>query len=320
MKILLTGGTGYIGSHIYKLLKQKRYDVCIIDKSSPFMLEDLYGSCISDKFCNNITLQRFKPDVVIHLAGYINVGESVENPLKYYENNVANTITFLQTCLEHGVKKFIFSSSASVYDYDLYPISEDYTVNPLSPYGESKSMIEKILHDIKISNKDFKYIILRYFNVAGADIEGEIGESHNPETHLIPNILKSILEDRPFYLYGNDYPTEDGTCIRDYIHVSDIAEAHLKAIEGIDVDFSYPVFNVGYGKGYSIKQIIESIEKITGKKVNVIVKERRQGDYPILIADNTKIQRYLDWKPKYDDLDIIIKTAWEWEKKKCQKN
>jgi len=322
VKILVTGGAGYIGSHVVKLLGENGYKVLTYDNLSTghkwaVLYGDLIKADLADKKALRKVFKEFKPDAVMHFAASIVVPESVKNPLKYYRNNVVNTINLLEAMEEFGVKNFIFSSSAAVYGIPKkIPISENAPLNPINPYGETKATVERILRDLANSRDNFRYVSLRYFNVAGADPKGKIGFAYPKSTHLIIRALKVAKgEIEKLEIYGTDYPTPDGTCIRDYIHVMDIAEAHLIALEYLLDGGESDVFNCGYGHGFSVKEVVETVKKVTGREFKVIEAERRPGDPPFLVADNSKIKKKLQWKPKYDDLGFIIKTAWDWEKK-----
>ncbi|WP_457567736.1 UDP-glucose 4-epimerase GalE [Desulfurobacterium sp.] len=320
MKIAVTGGAGYIGSHTVKLLKENGHDILVIDnlynghiKAVP---DDVtFAKCdIRETETVKEILSAFKPEAVIHFAAFIEVGESTRNPLSFYINNISGTLSLLSAMKESGINKIIFSSTAAVYgNPKKIPIPETETVKPINPYGQTKACVEKALADLS-SYSDFRYVSLRYFNAAGADPSGLIGESHNPETHLIPLVLKTAKGEREkISIFGTDYPTPDGTCIRDYIHVNDLAKAHLLALEHLMDGGKSEVFNCGYGKGYSVKEIIETAKKVTGKAFKVIEDERRKGDPAVLVADPGKLKRLLNWKPEFDDLEFIIKTAWNWE-------
>ncbi|WP_297455326.1 UDP-glucose 4-epimerase GalE [Persephonella sp.] len=319
MRILVTGGAGYIGSHVVKQLGEKGYDVLTIDNLSTGHKEAvLYGKLevldLSDKEKLKEVIKNFSPDAVMHFAASIEVAESVKNPLKYYRNNTANTLNLLEVLQEFGINKFIFSSTAAVYgEPENAPIKETEPLNPINPYGKSKAFVEHILKDMS-NAYGFRYVSLRYFNVAGADPEGRIGESHNPETHLIPLILKTAKGERKsIKIFGTDYPTPDGTAIRDYIHVEDLANAHIVALEYLLNGGESDVFNCGYGHGYSVREVVETAKKVTGIDFPVEETDRRPGDPAVLVADNSKLVNKLDWKPKYDDIEYIIKTAWNWE-------
>jgi len=320
IKALLTGGAGYIGSHVAKLLTKKGYKVSIIDNLYSSKTSKTYGKLYKldlkeeDKVLE--ILKKEKPDIVLHFAAFISVPESIEKPLLYYENNVANTIKLLSAMKKVGIKNFLFSSSAAVYGIpEKVPVPETAELRPINPYGETKAMVEKILKDLAEA-QEINYISLRYFNVAGADKEGEIGPNYRQPSHLIIRALKTAKGEFPYLeIYGTDYPTPDGTCIRDYIHVMDLAEAHILAMEYLLSTGKSEVFNCGYGKGFSVREVISEVKKVTGIDFKVIEGKRRPGDPPILIADNRKIKEVLKWKPKYDTLETIIKDTWQWELK-----
>ena len=320
MKVIVTGGAGYIGSHVCKLLTKAGHEVGIIDNFSTGNLKHRYGKFyevdLREEAKVEEVLSEFKPDVVMHFAAYIVVPESVEKPLMYYENNVRNTINLLSAMKRVNIENFIFSSSAAVYGMPKeIPVSEDAELKPINPYGETKAMIEKILKHMAEAG-EIKYISLRYFNVAGADPEGELGPSYNQPTHLIIRALKTAKGELPrLEIYGTDYPTPDGTCIRDYIHVMDLAEAHILAMEKLMNSKTSLILNCGYGRGFSVKEVVECVKKVTGVDFRVVETERRPGDPPILVADNKKIVKELNWKPKYDSLETIVRHAWEWERK-----
>lgn len=253
-------------------------------------------------------------DAVFHFAAYISVGESVREPLKYYANNIGSTVALLTEMKNRGCTKFIFSSTAAVYGTpDHTPIPESHRLNPESPYGRSKLMIEQLLPDIRDAF-GIDYVVLRYFNASGASLDGSMGESHTPETHMIPNALFAALEKRPFRLYGTDYETPDGTCVRDYIHILDLVEAHVSALKKINEEQGGYTYNVGTGNGFSNKQVIEEVKHVTGADLEVISEKRRSGDPSVLIADPTKINRELGFSPKYSDLSTIVSSAWQWHK------
>ena len=319
MKVLVTGGAGYIGSHVVKALGEKGHEVLVVDNLSKGHKEAvLYGKLVvadlEDKSTLDVIFKEFKPDAVMHFAAFMEVGESVREPLKYYRNNTVSTINLLEVMLKNDVSRFIFSSTAAVYgNPEKIPIPETELLKPINPYGQSKAFVERILQDF-FSSYGLRYVSLRYFNAAGAEPEGRIGESHNPETHLIPLVLKTAKGERKsIKIFGTDYPTPDGTAIRDYIHVLDLADAHILALEYLLEGEESSVFNLGYGLGYSVKEVIETAKKVTGIDFLVEEAERRPGDPPVLVADSTKIKKVLKWEPKYDDLEFIIKTAWNWE-------
>ncbi|MEO2069357.1 MAG: UDP-glucose 4-epimerase GalE [Desulfurobacteriaceae bacterium] len=319
MRILVTGGAGYIGSHVVKKLGERGYEILVLDNLSKGHKEAvLYGKLVvadleEEERLNSI-VESFKPDAVMHFAAFIEVAESVKDPLKYYKNNTANTLNLLKVIVKNRVKNFIFSSTAAVYgNPQNIPIKEDEPIKPINPYGQSKAFVEKILEDFSLSY-DLRYVSLRYFNAAGADESGLIGESHDPETHLIPLILKTAKGERKVIkIFGTDYPTTDGTCVRDYIHVNDLADVHLLALDYLLSGGKSEVFNCGYGFGFSVREVVETAKKVTGKEFKVEEAPRRPGDPAILVADSTKLKKTLSWTPKYDDLEFIIRTAWNWE-------
>lgn len=331
MNILITGGAGYIGSHVVKqLLESKQHHIIVLDsfktgfEDTIKMLKSFGDFEFLEQDLSKwqeveAIFQKNQFDVVIHFAASLLVGESVENPLKYYMNNTCNTANLVNLSNKYKVKKFIFSSTAAVYgepSSDKIPLVETELTNPINPYGNSKLMSEQIIKDTENANKEFKYVILRYFNVAGAEGSLSIGECHEPETHIIPLVVQTALGKRDkIFIFGDDYDTPDGTCIRDYIHVDDLASAHISALEYLDENES-EVFNCGYGHGFSVKEVIDMVKKVSKVDFKIEVAPRRAGDPAILIADNKKILQKTNWKPKYDDLEFICKTALEWEKKK----
>jgi UDP-glucose 4-epimerase len=252
----------------------------------------------------------------MHFAAFTYVGESVEDPQKYYLNNLRNTLNLLQVMNEFEVKKLVFSSTCATYgNPQKIPITESHPQNPINPYGKGKFMVEKILEDYSTAY-GLRYVSLRYFNAAGADPEGDVGERHNPETHLIPLILDAASGKREdIKIFGTDYPTDDGTCIRDYIHVTDLAAAHIKSLKYLESGKMSEIFNLGNGNGFSVKEVIEEARKVTGRTIKATETERRPGDPPILVGSSEKAHKILKWQPKYGDLTQIIKTAWEWYKK-----
>lgn len=323
-KVLLTGGAGYIGSHVAKLLTKKGYHVIIIDNLSSSIPKKIYGKLYKIDLSEEIEVleifKKEKPEVVLHFAGFISVPESLEKPFLYYENNVGNTIKLLSAMKKAGINNFLFSSSAAVYGIpEVIPVSEEAELKPINPYGETKAIVEKILRDMA-RTKEINYISLRYFNVAGADPEGEIGPNYKQPTHLIIRALKTAKGEYPYLeIYGTDYPTYDGTCIRDYIHVMDLAEVHLLAMEHLLSTKESLVLNCGYGRGFSVKEVVSTVKKVTNIDFKVVETGRRPGDPPILIADNSKIKRILKWVPKYDSLETIIKDTWHWELNQSKK-
>ena len=321
MRILVTGGAGYIGSHAVKALGKAGHEICVFDNLSTghewaVLSGKLVKGDLEDRAAIDRVLKQFKAEAVMHFAAYIQVEESVREPLKYYRNNVANTLNLLEAVRANGVRHFIYSSTAAVYGIpDHIPVRETTPMLPINPYGMTKVMIEHVLADLTAAT-DFRYVALRYFNVAGADSGGQLGQVYKEATHLITRALKTALGDYPkLYVYGTDYPTPDGTCIRDYIHVDDLAEAHVKALDHLVSMGRSEVMNCGYGSGYSVKEVVETARRVTGIDFPVEESGRRAGDPPALVADSTKLMRETGWKPRFNDLEYIIKTAWEWEKK-----
>lgn len=319
--ILVTGGAGYIGSHVVKALADRGFAVVVLDNLSKGHREavlagDLIEGDLADTTLLNSILQRYQPSAVMHFAAFIEVGESVRDPLKYYRNNTANAINLLSAMEQHGVENFIFSSTAAVYGIpEAVPISEIQPVRPINPYGQAKAFVEKVLDDASGTGR-LRYVSLRYFNAAGADPGGRIGERHIPESHLIPLTLKAAKgERRSITVFGTDYPTPDGTCIRDYVHVTDLADAHLLALDHLLQKGGSTSFNCGYGHGYSVREVIDAARRVTAVDIPVETAARRPGDPPALVADSTALRRTLGWTPRHDDLDYIARTAWEWEKK-----
>jgi UDP-glucose 4-epimerase len=316
---LVIGGAGYIGSHLVKALIEQQQQVVIVDNLSAGSAAAVLGGelIIHDfddrEFLDNL-FSKTKFDGVFHFASQIVVSESVKNPGKYYRANTAATLTLLEAMRDHKVGPLIFSSTAAVYGEPLYtPIDEQHPTNPLNPYGRSKLMVEHMLADFA-SAYGQKYIALRYFNAAGADPQARIGERHDPETHLIPLALQAISGKRPpLQLFGQDYDTPDGTCIRDYIHVDDLASAHILAINHLNNNGESGVFNLGSNHGYSVNEVIQTAAKVTGKDVPLTYAPRRAGDPASLVADAALAKKVLGWQPKYTDLNQIIQHAWAWE-------
>ncbi len=322
VKIFVTGGAGYIGSHVVKALGEQGHDVLVYDNLvTGNRWAVLYGSLVEADLADRKTLveilRQFKPDAVMHFAASIVVPESVAHPVKYYFNNTACTAGLIKAMLECGVGKLIFSSTAAVYGTSgVPPIKETAPLAPINPYGTSKMMSEVILKDTALAHDDFRYVSLRYFNVAGADGQARIGQAYKEATHLITRALKTAKgEMERLDIYGTDYPTPDGTCIRDYIHVEDLAGAHALALDYLASGGASEVFNLGYGHGFSVREVVSAVRKITGIGFSVAEAGRREGDPPELVAANEKIKAVLGWKPLRDDLDHIIRTAWRWEMK-----
>ena len=320
MKILLTGGAGYIGSHVSLALLDSGHDVTILDNLSTGNKKiippkaDFIECCISDVKIITKLLKNQSFDALLHFAGFIQVEESVKNPKKYFDNNTKNSQILFETCAKYGLKNIIFSSTAAAYGNPINnePISEDNLLKPLNPYGESKIQTENFLKN----QKDLKYIILRYFNVAGSDPLMRSGLISKKATHLI-KIASEVATGKKnkIIIFGNNYPTKDGTAVRDYIHVSDLADIHLKATEYLLNEQKSHIINCGYGNGFSVKDVLDVVNKINNKKINIEEGIRREGDASVLISNITKLKSLLNWKPKYNDINLIIKSAIEWENK-----
>ena len=311
----MTGGAGYIGSHTTYFLRKSGHDVVVVDN-----LSRGYKQAVPEGILRQIDLRETdklasllseeKIDAVMHFAAYIAVGESSQVPELYFSNNVGGSMSLFEAMLRVGVKKLVFSSTAAAYGTpERVPIPEDSTILPINPYGESKVITEKMLHWLD-QYREFRSIRLRYFNACGAETESGLGERHDPETHLIPLVLKAVQTGKPVTVFGEDYPTPDGTCIRDYIHVSDLAEAHIYAVEHLLSGGESNVFNVGTGHGKSVREVLESVERVTGQRVPYTTGPRREGDPASLVADSTKLQQTLGWRPKRADLDVIVRDAW----------
>ena len=320
--ILVLGGAGYIGSHAVKELLDRGYRVLVIDNLSTGHRQsvDMRAVFVEGNIGDGMLLERiftqYNIEVVMHFAASCLVGESISKPLKYYENNVINTFNLLKAMIKNNIKKIVFSSTCATYGLaETEFLNEESPTFPINPYGRSKLMVEQMIDDcFKIHG--LEYIILRYFNVAGADFSGRIGEHHNPETHLIPNVLLHLLgKSKHISVFGNDFDTTDGTCIRDYIHVLDLVEAHILSLQELLNSLSIgKVYNIGNNKGYSVKQIIEQCERLTNKKANIVYEQRREGDPPYLVASAKKICEELGWAPKYS-LEDMIRSAWQWHRK-----
>lgn len=321
MKVLVTGGAGYIGSHTVKELLKKNFEVVIFDNFSSGRQELICGGEVitgdlRSKEQIKAVLEKHKIEAVLHFAALIQVGESYLNPQKYYLHNLLTSLNLLEAMLQFGIKYFIFSSSAAVYGNPRkIPLEENHPLEPINPYGTTKFMVERILQDYDRAY-GLKYVSLRYFNAAGADPEGQLGEMHDPETHLIPSILLYLLGKKDdFLIFGNDFPTPDGTAIRDYIHVTDLARAHVLALEKLMEQGQSQAINLGSSRGYSVLEVIKTVEKVTGKKVNLKFGPRRQGDVPILLASSQKAESWLNWQREFSELEVIIETAWNWHRK-----
>lgn len=324
-KILVTGGAGYIGSHAVLALKRAGYPVTVLD-NLVYGHRDIVENVLQVELIEGDTNDRPLLDslfashdfaAVMHFSAYAYVGESVTDPAKYYRNNVTGTLTLLEAMLAASVKKFVFSSTCATYGVpDKIPLTEDHPQNPINPYGETKLMVEKILRDFD-SAYGLKSVSFRYFNAAGADPSGDLGEDHNPETHLIPLVLQTALGKREFIsIYGTDYPTRDGTCIRDYIHVNDLASAHILGLEYLLNGGESDAFNLGNGSGFSVKEVIETAERVVGEEINKKVGDRRPGDPPALVGSSEKARTTLGWNPEYPEIKDIISHAWQWHQKR----
>lgn len=322
MAILVCGGAGYIGSHINKLLARKGYETVVLDNLIYGHREAVKWGAFEQGDLNNLedlerVFQKYDIEAVFHFAAYAYVGESVQEPEKYYYNNVANTLNLLHTMRRHGCNTIIFSSTCATYGVPrTVPITEDMPQKPINPYGATKLMVERIFKDYAQAY-GLRFVVLRYFNAAGADPEGEIGESHTPETHIIPLILDAAAGRRPdIKVFGTDYPTKDGSCVRDYIHVADLATAHLLALEYLQKGGQSDFFNLGNAKGTSVLELVETVRRVTGKNFAVIPVPRRPGDPAILVGSSAKVQHVLGWQAKYADIYTIVSHAWQWHERK----
>lgn len=318
MKALVTGGAGYIGSHVARLLAESGWEVTILDNFEKGHRAAVRGLPVVEGDIRDADFLRgvfdcCQYDAVLHFAAFIEVGESVSDPIKYYQNNLCGGLNMLEAAVRAGVGRFVFSSTAAVYGMtDVVPITEEVPAGPINPYGASKRYMEEAL---EASRKAYgiSYVALRYFNAAGAHPDGSMGEDHRPESHLIPRIFRAAVEGREVQIYGTDYPTPDGTCVRDYIHIMDLAQAHVLALESMrGAKAAGEVFNLGNGAGFSVRQIIDRASAITGLAVKVKEGPRRPGDAPILVASSKKAESKLGWKPQRADVNTIISDAWRW--------
>lgn len=319
MKVLVCGGAGYIGSHTVYELIDRGHEVVVFDslvkghRAAVHKKAKLYVGDLRDRDAIDTVFAENKIDAVIDFAAFSLVGESCSQPLAYFDNNVYGTLRLLEAMNRAGVKKIVFSSTAATYgEPKNIPITETDPTEPINPYGETKLTVEKLL---KWSDEAYglKYVVLRYFNAAGAHISGEIGEDHSPESHLIPIILQAAAGARDHIsVFGEDYPTADGTCVRDYIHVTDLADAHIRALEKLEADNASATYNLGNGRGFSVKEVIETAKKVSGRDIKVLMEDRRAGDPPTLIASSQKAIEELKWTPKFNTLEQIIETAWKW--------
>jgi UDP-glucose 4-epimerase len=321
MEVLVVGGAGYIGSHMVKLLSRAGHDVVILDNLSTGFRDAVVGgefvqADLADRAALDTLFRQHAFDGVMHFASCIMVGESVARPDLYYRNNFCNTLNLLDAMTGHGVKRFIFSSTAAVYgEPDYIPIDEAHPARPLNPYGISKWMVEQALGGYDRAFR-LKSVCLRYFNAAGADPEGGLGERHEPETHLIPLVLQAASGRRPdIVVFGRDYDTPDGTCIRDYVHVMDLCQAHLLALDALAAGGESDAFNLGNGNGFSVQEVIDAARRVTGRPIAVKEAARRAGDPARLVANSERAKRMLGWQPEFVELDVIVEHAWQWERK-----
>lgn len=323
--ILVTGGAGYIGSHTVLALKQAGYKVLILDNlvyghrdlvKQVLQVELIVGD-IADRALLDRIFATQQIDAVIHFAAYAYVGESVTEPAKYYRNNVVGTLTLLEAMLAASVKRVVFSSTCATYGIpDIIPIPESHPQKPINAYGATKLMVERVLQDFDKAY-DFKSVCLRYFDAAGADPAGRLGEDHTPETHLLPLVLLTALGKRDaISIFGTDYPTPDGTCIRDYIHVTDLAQAHIQSVQYLLNNGTTQVFNLGNGNGFSVQQVIKTAQHVTQRSIPVLKCDRRPGDPPVLVGSSDRVRQVLGWQPKYEDLSTIITHAWNWHQRR----
>jgi len=318
LRILVTGGAGYVGGFAARYLLASGHDVVVLDNLSTghracVPEETLVVGDVGERAILDPLLSQHRIEAVMHFAASAYVGESVRDPRSYYRNNVANTLSLLEAMLDHDVRRLVFSSTCAVYaETEEMPLHEDSAQAPLSPYAFSKAVIERMIADFSRAY-DLDYVLLRYFNAAGASSDGSHGEDHRPETHLLPLALQTVLGQREkLKVYGSDYPTPDGTCIRDYVHVEDLAQAHQLALHA--TTGANTVFNIGTGAGHSVLEVLRAVERVTGKPVPFEATARRPGDTPRLVASSDKIRRELGWKPRYEELDQITATAWEWHR------
>ncbi len=319
MNVLVTGGAGYIGSHAVKLLVEQGYGVTVVDNLFRGHRPAVHSEATFHKLDIRETdrlsqvIEAAHIDAVLHFAAFAYVGESVSKPLDYYDNNVGGTISLLKAMHRTGVRRLVFSSTCATYGEPAHvPISETCPQSPISPYGRSKHIVEQVLRDYCGANPAASVVMLRYFNVAGCAEDGSLGEDHTPETHLIPILMDVALQRRESVtVFGTDYPTDDGTCVRDYVHVEDLCTAHLIAMEAMEPG-AIRAYNVGIGRGYSVRQVIDAAMRVTGRTFPIVEGERRAGDPPELFADARLIRKELGWYPRYESIDEIVETAWKW--------
>lgn len=321
-RVLVAGGAGYIGSHAVKALRRAGRDTVVFDNLSSGHREAVLGAPlvvgdIREAEAVRVAIREHKPDAVMHFAAKIEVGEGERDPVGFYDNNIAGALTLLRVMLEEGVSKFVFSSTCAIYgNPERLPLSEDLPKNPVSVYGRTKLMVERMLEDMARAH-GLRFAALRYFNAAGADMDGEIGEEHDPESHLIPNALKAAAGiGPPMRLFGDDYPTRDGTCVRDYIHVTDLAEAHILAADRLGAGEPGLQLNLGTGDGFTVREVLSAVERAVGRPVPHTVEPRRPGDAIALVSDPTRTRAALGWAPRLSDLDTICASAWRFHRRK----
>jgi UDP-glucose 4-epimerase len=318
-RILVTGGAGYIGAHTVRLLLRRGYQVTVVDDLSRGYRHNVESSAFHQlqvQQTGELAEALAGHDAVIHFAAYISVGESMQAPELYFANNVGGSLSLFTAMLRAGVRRLVFSSTAAVYGIPhASPILESFPIAPVNPYGQSKVMVETMLKWFELIH-GLRSIPLRYFNASGADPAGGLGEEHDPETHLIPLMLRAVVTGQPLTVFGADYDTPDGTCIRDYIHVNDLAEAHIRAVEALLAGGASGQFNIGTGSGHSVMEMIRCVEDVTGRPVPYVIGARREGDPPALVANADKLRRALGWEPRFTDLRDIVSSAWEFERKR----
>ena len=314
--ILVTGGAGYVGAHACKALAARGFLPLVYGHREAVQWGPLEVGDIADRLALDAAIARHRPVAVMHFAAFTYVGESVDDPGKYYRNNVAGTLSLLEAMRDHGIERLVFSSTAATYGTPKsVPIQEDAVKAPINPYGQSKWTAELMIADFCAAHM-MRAVRLRYFNAAGADPDGDIGELHDPEAHLIPLAMQAVTGDGPpLTLFGDDYPTPDGTCIRDYIHVTDLADAHVRALDWLETTSGAHAFNLGTGRGQSVRQVLDAVEKVAGKPVPHSIGPRRAGDPAELVSDPSLANRELGWSPQMSDLDTIVATAWAWHRR-----
>lgn len=317
-RVLVTGGAGYVGSHACKALAAAGHEPIVLDNLThghdwAVRWGPLVRGDIADRHCLDTVMLDWRPEAVMHFAAFAYVGESVGNPGRYYRNNVAGTLSLLEAMRDHGVNRIVFSSTCATYgNPQVVPIPESHAQQPINPYGAGKLMVERMLEDFAAAH-GFRARSLRYFNAAGADPDGEIGERHEPETHLIPLALQAAETSQPLTIHGDDYDTPDGTCIRDYVHVRDLADAHALVLQSLEsAGPGFDAYNLGTGRGHSVFEVIAAAGRTVGRSVATTIGPRRPGDPPVLVGDAARIRRELAWEPRYSDLETMLGTAWHW--------